>query len=53
MIKSRRMRWTGHVARKRKKQTAYWVVVGKPKERDHFEDLDVGGRMIIKWMLEN
>jgi hypothetical protein len=29
MIKSKRMRLTGPVARKRKKQNVYWVVVGK------------------------
>jgi hypothetical protein len=27
---------------------SYW---GKLKERDHFGDLDVGGRIILKWML--
>jgi hypothetical protein len=34
-IKSRRMRWTGHVARKGEKRNAYRILVGKPKERDH------------------
>jgi hypothetical protein len=31
MIKSRRMRWTGHVARMRKKRNAYVTLVGKPE----------------------
>jgi hypothetical protein len=31
MIKSRRMRWTGHVARKGEKQNAYKILVGKLK----------------------
>jgi hypothetical protein len=22
------------------------------KERDHYEDLDVGGRIILRWMLD-
>jgi hypothetical protein len=31
MIKSRRMRWAGHVARMGKKRNAYRVLVGKPE----------------------
>ena len=31
VIKSRRMRWTGHVARVRKRRGIYRVLVGKPK----------------------
>jgi hypothetical protein len=31
MIKSRRMRWAGHVARMREKRNAYWILVGKLK----------------------
>jgi hypothetical protein len=31
MIKSRRMRWTGHVARMGKKRNAYRLLVGKPE----------------------
>jgi hypothetical protein len=26
---------------------------GSQKERDHYEDLDVGGKIILKWILEN
>jgi len=26
--------------------------VGKPKGRDHLEDLDLDGRMILKWILK-
>jgi hypothetical protein len=29
MIKSRRMRWAGHVARMREKRNAYRILVGK------------------------
>jgi hypothetical protein len=32
MIKSRRMRWTGHVARMGEKRNAYGIFVGKPKK---------------------
>jgi hypothetical protein len=52
MIKSRRMRWAGHVTRMGEKRNAYRRLVGKPKVRDHWEDLDVGGWTIIKWILE-
>jgi hypothetical protein len=31
MIKSRRMRWAGHVARMGQKRTAYRILVGKPE----------------------
>jgi hypothetical protein len=31
MIKSRRMRWAGHVARMGETRNAYWIVVGKPE----------------------
>jgi hypothetical protein len=31
MIKSRRMRWAGHVARTGEKRNAYRILVGKPE----------------------
>jgi hypothetical protein len=31
MIKSRRMRWAGHVARMGEKRNAYRILVGKPE----------------------
>jgi hypothetical protein len=31
IIKSRRMRWAGHVARMREKRNAYRLLVGKPE----------------------
>jgi hypothetical protein len=31
MIKSRRMRWTGHVVRMGEKRNAYRILVGKPE----------------------
>jgi hypothetical protein len=33
MIKSRRMRWAGHVARIGEKRNAYSILVGKPEGR--------------------
>jgi hypothetical protein len=33
VIKARRMRWTGHVARMGEKRNTYWLLVGKPEGR--------------------
>jgi hypothetical protein len=33
MIKSRRMRWAGHVARMGEKRNAYRILVGKPERK--------------------
>jgi hypothetical protein len=30
---------------------AYKVLVGKPEGGDHLEDPDVGGRIILRWIL--
>jgi hypothetical protein len=49
--KSRRMRWAGHVARMGKKRNAYRILMGKPGERDHWEDQGVGGWIISKLIL--
>jgi hypothetical protein len=35
----------------REKRNAYTILVGKPEER-HQEDIDVAGRIILKWILE-
>jgi hypothetical protein len=44
MIKSRRMRWTGHVARMGETRNAYRILVGKPEGK---RPLDVGWRTIL------
>ena len=33
-----------------KKRGVYKVLVGKPEERDHFEDPEVAGRIIFRWI---
>jgi hypothetical protein len=33
MIKSRRMRWTGHIAGMREKRNAYRILLGKPERK--------------------
>jgi hypothetical protein len=39
------MRWTGHG----NKSNVCRVLVGKPKEK---KDLDIGGRIILRWILQ-
>jgi hypothetical protein len=52
MRKSRRMRWEGHVARMdAEKKNAYRILWESLKETYHQEDLDVGGGIILKWIL--
>jgi hypothetical protein len=47
MVKSRRMRWSGHVARmwRRGMNIEYWWE--RQRERDHYSNQDVGGWIII------
>jgi len=42
--------WAGHVARMGEKRGVYRVLVGKPKENNHLEDLSVDGRIILRWI---
>jgi hypothetical protein len=50
VIKSRRMRWAGHVARmgEREVHSGFWW--GKLRERDHWGDPRVDGRIILRWI---
>ena len=48
MIKSRRMRWAGHVARMGERRGVYRVWWGNLGERDHLEDPGLNGRVILK-----
>ena len=47
LIKLRRMRWAGHVARIGDTKDAYSVWRGNLRERDQLEDLGIGGRIIL------
>jgi hypothetical protein len=51
MIRPKRMGLTVHVAQM-EKRNASMIVVGSQKERDHYEDQDIGGWIILKWILE-
>jgi hypothetical protein len=48
-IKSRRMRWVGHVARMGQERKLYKMLVGKPNV--HSEDRGVYGNMESEWIL--
>jgi hypothetical protein len=52
MIKSRRLRWAGHVARMGERRGAYRVLVGKPEGRNHLKDPGVDGKIILKLTFE-
>jgi hypothetical protein len=51
-IKSRRMRWAGHVARMEEGRNVYRFLVGKFEGKNHLKDQGVDGRMGSKWTLE-
>jgi hypothetical protein len=44
MIKSRRMRWAGHVARRGEKRDAYRLLMGKPEGKRRL------GRPRLRWV---
>jgi hypothetical protein len=52
MVKSRRMRWAGYVARMREKRNAYRILVGKPECKRPLGRPRLGGWTILKWILE-
>ena len=43
VIKSRRMRWAGHVALVGEEWGVYRVLVGKPEGKNHWGDLGIDG----------
>ena len=50
VIKSRRMRWAGHVARMGEERGLYRVLVGKPEGRNQWRDLGIDGWIILGWI---
>jgi len=50
VIKSRKMRWAGHVACMGEGKGMYRVLVGKPVVRDRWGDPDIDGRIILRWI---
>ena len=47
VIKSRRMRWAGHVVHMGEERVVYRALVGKPEGRNHRGDLGVDGWIIL------
>ena len=52
VIKWSRMKWAGHVARMGEGRGVYRVLVGNMRERDHWGDPGVDGRIILKWIFK-
>jgi hypothetical protein len=53
MIKSRSMRWAGHMAYlEEEKRSAYGVLVGKPEGKRPLEDLGIFENIMLKWFLQ-
>jgi len=50
VIKSRRMRWAGHVARMGEERGVYRVFLGKPEGKRALGDLDVDGWILLGWI---
>jgi len=50
VVKSRRMRWAGHVARMGEDRGVQRVLVGSLRERGHWGDQNVDGTIILRWV---
>jgi hypothetical protein len=52
MINSQKLIEAEHVACRREEKNTYRVLVGKPEVNRPLENLDVDGRIILKWLSE-
>jgi hypothetical protein len=52
VIKTRRMRWAVHVAYMGRGEVHAGFWSGNLRERDHFVDLGMDGRIILKWFFK-
>ena len=50
VVKSRRMRWAGHVARMGEDRGVHRVLVWKPERKRLLGRQDIDGRIILKWI---
>jgi hypothetical protein len=48
MMKSRRMRWEGHIGEMRRGEVCTWFWWGNLRKRDHWGDPDVDGMIILR-----
>ena len=55
MIKSSSMRWSGHVARKRREERGAYTRFcwGNLRVRDHLGDPGADGRIILRWIFRH
>ena len=51
-IKSRRLRWPGHVARMEEGRSAFKILTGMSAEKRPLERPSVDGRTIFEWILK-
>jgi hypothetical protein len=51
VIKSRTMRWAGHVAHMGRGEVFAGLWLGGQNVRDHWEGIGVGGRITLRWTL--
>ena len=52
VIKSRRMRWAGYVARMEEGRSAFKILTSKPTGKRPLGGLGVDGRTILEWTLK-
>ena len=52
VIKSRRLRWAGHVAKMEEGRSVFKILTGKPTGKRHLGGLGVDGRTILEWTLK-
>ena len=50
VVKSRRIRWAGHVARMGEDRGVHRVLVGKPEGKRPMGRPNVGGKIILRWI---
>jgi hypothetical protein len=53
VVKSRRIRWAGHVGRRGRREVYTGCWWGSRRERGHWGDPDVDGRIILRWIFKN
>jgi hypothetical protein len=52
VIKSRRVRWAGHVARRGRREACIGFWWGNLRDRDHWVNPDLDGRRILGWIFK-
>ena len=52
VIKARRLRWTGHVARMEEGRSTFKILTGKPTRKRPLGNLGVDRRTILQWTLK-